>query len=243
MGLGLLLTSCSVGPDYKKPEAPTAAQFKEQAGWKASDPRDEIDRGAWWSVYKDPVLDDLEKQIDISNQTLKQSEAAYRQARAVVDQARASFFPTLTGSGSAQRSFEGPGARSSGTSMIDATIVRAHQHSAGARKKGGPMPSHRPLARRAHDENPRSRRCPRQPIGSQPDGWPSARHRPSRSTHGPGRASSSAWRQGLRRRSPHPKPDGAGDPRGHPANPTGKSDVTATSLFTASAISSSASSA
>jgi NodT family efflux transporter outer membrane factor (OMF) lipoprotein len=122
LGLGLLLTSCSVGPDYKKPDAPMAAQFKEQAGWKASDPRDEIDRGAWWSVYKDPVLDDLEKQIDISNQTLKQSEAAYRQARAVVDQARASFFPTLTGSGSAQRSFEGPGARSSGTSFSTGAV-------------------------------------------------------------------------------------------------------------------------
>jgi len=111
-------SACSVGPDYKKPDAPTATQFKEQAGWKASDPQDEIDRGAWWSVYKDPVLDDLEKQIDISNQTLKQSEAAYRQARAVVDQARASFFPTITGSGSAQRSYEGPGVRSSGLGTL-----------------------------------------------------------------------------------------------------------------------------
>jgi len=117
LALSLLLTSCSVGPDYKKPDAPTATQFKEQAGWKAGDPQDEVDRGAWWSIYKDPTLDDLEKQIDISNQTLKQSEAAYRQARAVVDQARASFFPTVTGSGSAQRSYEGPGARSSGTSF------------------------------------------------------------------------------------------------------------------------------
>ena len=111
----LLASACSVGPDYKKPTAPTPVAFKEQAGWKASDPQDEIDRGAWWGIYKDPTLDDLEKQIDISNQTLKQSEAAYRQARAIVDQARASFFPTLTGSGSAQRSYEGPGARGSGS--------------------------------------------------------------------------------------------------------------------------------
>jgi len=112
------LTSCSVGPDYKKPDAPMATQFKEQAGWKASDPQDEVDRGAWWSIYKDPTLDDLEKQIDISNQTLKQSEAAYRQARAVVDQARASFFPTVTGTGSAQRSYEGPAVRSSGLGTL-----------------------------------------------------------------------------------------------------------------------------
>ena len=52
--------------------------------------------------------------------------------------------------------------------MIDATIVRARQHSAGAHKKGG-RSSHRPLARWAHDENPRDRRCPGQPVGAQPD--------------------------------------------------------------------------
>ena len=38
--------------------------------------------------------------------------------------------------------------------MIDATIVRAHQHSAGAQKKR--RPGHRPIARRIDDENPRS---------------------------------------------------------------------------------------
>jgi transposase len=41
--------------------------------------------------------------------------------------------------------------------MIDATIVRAHQHSAGPVKRGL-RPSHRPLARRSYDENPRDRR-------------------------------------------------------------------------------------
>ena len=72
--LALLLTStaaCSVGPDYAKPSAPVATTFKEQAGWKASDPKDEIDRGAWWSIYKDPVLDALEKKVSIDNQTIE----------------------------------------------------------------------------------------------------------------------------------------------------------------------------
>src|SRR4051794_23748841 len=46
--------------------------------------------------------------------------------------------------------------------MIDSTIVRAHQHSAGARKKGGRGSSHRTLARRVEHENPRHRRCARQ---------------------------------------------------------------------------------
>jgi NodT family efflux transporter outer membrane factor (OMF) lipoprotein len=113
----LLLASaaaCSVGPDYEKPTAPTATKFKELAGWKPSAPQDEVDRGQWWSVYHDPVLDALEKRIEIDNQTLKASEAAYRQARAVVDQARASFFPTLSADQSDQRSYEGPGALRSG---------------------------------------------------------------------------------------------------------------------------------
>jgi NodT family efflux transporter outer membrane factor (OMF) lipoprotein len=117
--LTVLLTSaagCSVGPDYEKPTAPTPAKFKEQEGWKPSTPKDEIDRGHWWSVYKDPVLDALEKRVEIDNQNLKASEAAYRQARAAVDAARAGFFPTVSGSQSNQRSYEGPGALRSGSS-------------------------------------------------------------------------------------------------------------------------------
>src|SRR3954470_23275092 len=42
--------------------------------------------------------------------------------------------------------------------MIDATIVRAHQHSAGARKKR--RTSNRPIPRRTDDQNPRAGRCP-----------------------------------------------------------------------------------
>ncbi|MDB5393315.1 MAG: hypothetical protein JWM91_821 [Rhodospirillales bacterium] len=115
--LALLLTTlagCSVGPNYEKPSAPTASAFKEQVGWKASDPQDEIDRGAWWSIYKDPVLDALEKKVEVNNQTLKASEAAYRQARAIVDQARASFLPTIGGDFGGTRSHSGGGNSSRG---------------------------------------------------------------------------------------------------------------------------------
>src|SRR6266852_6875851 len=62
--------------------------------------------------------------------------------------------------------------------MIDATIVRAHQHSAGARKKG--VTTKRPLARRPHDENPRDCRRPWQSTGAQPHRWQRSRHYPSR---------------------------------------------------------------
>ncbi len=112
----LLLSACTVGPDYKRPEAPVPAQYKE-AGWKVGEPLDAIDRGAWWSVYKDPLLDELEKQIDISNQNLAAAEAAFRQAEFIVAQARAQYFPTATVNASAQRSRSGTGAAVAGTGI------------------------------------------------------------------------------------------------------------------------------
>jgi NodT family efflux transporter outer membrane factor (OMF) lipoprotein len=91
------------------------AQYKE-AGWKVGEPRDAIDRGAWWSVYKDAVLDDLEKQIDISNQNLQAAAAAFQQAEWIVAQARASYFPTATVNAAAQRSRSPGGVVTAGSS-------------------------------------------------------------------------------------------------------------------------------
>src|SRR5262252_9313012 len=111
-----LLFACTVGPDYQRPDAPVPAQYKE-AGWKVGEPLDAINRGAWWSIYKDPVLDGLEKQIDISNQNLKAAAAAFEQAEWIVAQARANYFPTATIDASAQRS-RGGGTAGGGTTPV-----------------------------------------------------------------------------------------------------------------------------
>jgi NodT family efflux transporter outer membrane factor (OMF) lipoprotein len=88
-----------VGPDYHVPPAITARVFKEAAtdlpGWQQAQPDDAAAKGAWWSVFHDPVLDRLEPRIDAGNQTLAQQEAAYRNAAALVTEARAGLFPTL----------------------------------------------------------------------------------------------------------------------------------------------------
>src|SRR6516164_1291332 len=107
-----ILSACTVGPDYVRPDTPVPAQYKE-AGWKVGEPFDAIDRGAWWSIYKDLLLDDLEKQIEISNQNLKAAAAAFEQAEWIVAQFRAGFFPILDLNGGAQRSRTGGGASSS----------------------------------------------------------------------------------------------------------------------------------
>jgi NodT family efflux transporter outer membrane factor (OMF) lipoprotein len=105
LGALALVAGCEVGPDYHRPSAPVSAAFKEtDPGWKLGQPEEAIDRGAWWTIYRDPVLDGLEKEIDISNQTLKAAEAAFRQSEALAAAARAGLFPTLTANAQAQRS-------------------------------------------------------------------------------------------------------------------------------------------
>src|ERR1700679_1252572 len=98
-----VLCGCAVGPNYHRPTAPVPEHFKEAEGWKPAEPKDAGSGSPWWSVYDDPILDGLEKQIDISNQTLKASEASYREAQAVVSEAKAELFPTFGASAGATR--------------------------------------------------------------------------------------------------------------------------------------------
>jgi NodT family efflux transporter outer membrane factor (OMF) lipoprotein len=94
----LALSGCMVGPDYSRPAAPVPVAFKEAppAGWKLGTPMDAIDKGNWWSVYNDPELDRLEREVDISNQTLAQAVAAYAEAQAIVQETRGQLFPTIS---------------------------------------------------------------------------------------------------------------------------------------------------
>jgi NodT family efflux transporter outer membrane factor (OMF) lipoprotein len=100
-----LLGGCAVGPNYHRPSTPAPASYKETpAGWKVAQPADEADRGPWWSIYGDARLAALIDQLNANNQTIAQYAAAYRQARALVGEARAAYFPTLGLSASASRS-------------------------------------------------------------------------------------------------------------------------------------------
>jgi outer membrane protein TolC len=105
-GLGLLalMTGCTVGPDYVRPPVEVPAAYKELTGWKVAQPADEAIRGAWWALFADPQLDALERQVEISNQSLVAAEAQFRQAQALVGAARAGYFPTAAIGGSATRS-------------------------------------------------------------------------------------------------------------------------------------------
>ena len=113
LALALAVGGCTVGPDYQRPQVITPIAFKHAEGWQMAKPSDAIKRGQWWEVYGDSTLDGLMQRLENSNQTLAQYEAQYRQARALVRQARASFLPAVTGSAGATRSGQGGGSSSS----------------------------------------------------------------------------------------------------------------------------------
>lgn len=134
--LCLVLGGCLVGPDYHAAKAPESPAFKETPpGWLIGQPADATDRGAWWSVYNDPVLDALERQVDVSNQTLKAAEAAFRNARALVDEARANLFPTLGLTADGSRSSSGGG--SSGSNSFGSSSNSVTSNGLGTVTNGG----------------------------------------------------------------------------------------------------------
>jgi NodT family efflux transporter outer membrane factor (OMF) lipoprotein len=120
MACCFVMCACAVGPDYKKPEAATESTYKENADWKPAQPADDFKRGAWWEIFGDADLNALEQQVDVSNQSLAQAEAQYRQASALVSAARANYFPVIGVSASATRSgrYSNSGSIVSGDTVI-----------------------------------------------------------------------------------------------------------------------------
>ncbi len=90
-----MTAGCAVGPAYKVPSAQTSASFKQADGWQPAAPADALERGPWWTLFNDPVLNALASQVEVSNQNVAAAVASYAAARATVAEQRASLFPTV----------------------------------------------------------------------------------------------------------------------------------------------------
>ncbi len=106
LAMALALAGCAVGPTYDKPPpVDTPVAFKEgQGAWIRAVPADTLERGPWWQLFNDPALNALADKVDVSNQNIAASVAAYAQARALVAEQRASLLPVVTLGGGANRS-------------------------------------------------------------------------------------------------------------------------------------------
>jgi NodT family efflux transporter outer membrane factor (OMF) lipoprotein len=99
----LQLTGCVVGPKYHTPVVEAPPAYKEAGDWKPAQPNDQNLGGSWWTIFQDPQLNELEDQVNVSNQNLKAAEAQFRQARATLRYYRADYYPTVTYGASATR--------------------------------------------------------------------------------------------------------------------------------------------
>ena len=101
------LAGCkTVGPNYKAPPVPAPPSFSDSGhngDWAAAKPADAADRGAWWAIYQNPELNDLETRCANANQSIAASLHAYEQAHDLVREAHASLYPTVSLGGSATR--------------------------------------------------------------------------------------------------------------------------------------------
>jgi NodT family efflux transporter outer membrane factor (OMF) lipoprotein len=103
--LSSLLAGCATGPAYHRPDVPVTA-FKEAAAlpaWKHAAPAELDTQGRWWLAYGDARLSELVEEAGRANDTIRISEAHYRQALAVAASARSNLFPFLDLTGGARR--------------------------------------------------------------------------------------------------------------------------------------------
>jgi NodT family efflux transporter outer membrane factor (OMF) lipoprotein len=78
--------------------------YRETTPWTAAQPAAANAEAAWWNGFRDPILDGLVARANEANQSLRQSEALYRQAQAVADVARAGLSPTVAVGAASSRS-------------------------------------------------------------------------------------------------------------------------------------------
>ena len=105
----MVISGCSIGPDYKRPDASVPSSFKELKGWRQALPRDQEIRTKWWETFGDPILNTLAEQVNVSNQSIALAESQYRQAQALVQLTRANYFPTVNAGAAYTRSLPAGG--------------------------------------------------------------------------------------------------------------------------------------
>ena len=100
--LAMTPLSCSVGPDFRKPDAPVPAGWSATAAANAvnSDPASVVN---WWTTFQEPALSSLIERSTASNLDLRAAVLRITEARAQRDVAGAAFLPTVSANASFTR--------------------------------------------------------------------------------------------------------------------------------------------
>ena len=103
LALCLLMAGCALTPPEPPAPVTAPAAFKEAGPWQRATTQTPVP-DAWWTLFQDPVLDDLEGRLVIGNNNLKSVVAQVASARAALEASRSAVFPTLSAGLSATRS-------------------------------------------------------------------------------------------------------------------------------------------
>ncbi len=103
LALALLLAGCAVTSQHPPAEPAPPANFKGSSEWQRV-PAEAAVPPAWWTLFKDPVLDGLQAELVVGNQNLAASLAQVASARAVLQASGTALWPTLSVGGGATRS-------------------------------------------------------------------------------------------------------------------------------------------
>src|SRR4029453_1232451 len=106
----LVLAGCATAPaELPQPLQPPAQCKEAGERWPTAAPAEAQDRGAWWKVFADPVLDGLVERAGINNTSIHQAAARLAQARALARSAEADRAPQI-GVGAGASRLAGAGA-------------------------------------------------------------------------------------------------------------------------------------
>jgi len=109
------ISGCALSPAYHVPTTPAPAVYKEAQDWLPAAPADTLERGPWWQLFGDPLLNEMAASIEVNNQNVALAAANYAQAHALVAEQRASLFPSVDLTAGATRSGAGSASAPAGS--------------------------------------------------------------------------------------------------------------------------------
>ncbi|MHC4998816.1 MAG: efflux transporter outer membrane subunit [Planctomycetota bacterium] len=92
-----LFSGCKVGPDYVRPETSVPDQWHEKAVQGLEDGSANLQ--TWWTVFDDPILEDLIQRSHVDNLDLRIAYARIMEARAFLGVASGEYWPEVDGVG------------------------------------------------------------------------------------------------------------------------------------------------
>jgi NodT family efflux transporter outer membrane factor (OMF) lipoprotein len=102
-----VLGACTHTAPYQKPQIEVASAFKEAGLWHQTRAPGQRVPEAWWQVFNDAALNQLQTDLLSDNENLKASVAQYQLARAAMGLSRATLLPTLGLSANGSRADNG----------------------------------------------------------------------------------------------------------------------------------------